>query len=226
MLDASRAFSGFAVPDTERAREFYAETLGLEVSEEHGMLTLHLGAHREVLVYPKPDHTPATYTVLNFPVDDVERTVDQPLSRAIDGDRDLGGQRGESVDERPTDEGQHRRDNSQRDQQHDDNSQRPREPLPVEPVDTGNQEGRHQDRQRNRNEHLVELEKQAPEHIDGEDDQQESPHPLGCGPNKRVHLGAVELGQRSHRHPRLGIFGILVGSGGMVHGSHTSCRYP
>ncbi|MDP9133420.1 MAG: VOC family protein, partial [Actinomycetota bacterium] len=72
MFSDSNAFSGFAASDIEQAREFYAGTLGIEVTEENGMLTLHLAGDTNVLVYPKPDHTPAEFTVLNFPVDDVE----------------------------------------------------------------------------------------------------------------------------------------------------------
>ena len=83
MLAESKAFSGFAVDDIEKAREFYGETLGLETSEEHGLLTLHLPGDRPTLVYPKPDHTPATFTVLNFPVDDVERAVDELAARGV-----------------------------------------------------------------------------------------------------------------------------------------------
>ncbi len=86
MLTDSAAFSGFAVPDVEAARRFYGETLGLRVDVDQamgGMLTLHLGGGTDVLVYPKPDHTPATYTVLNFPVDDVERTVDELTARGV-----------------------------------------------------------------------------------------------------------------------------------------------
>jgi catechol 2,3-dioxygenase-like lactoylglutathione lyase family enzyme len=86
MLTDSAAFSGFSVPDVEAARQFYGDTLGLrtEVNEEMGgMLTLHLGGGKDVLVYPKPDHTPATYTVLNFPVDDVEREVDELSAKGV-----------------------------------------------------------------------------------------------------------------------------------------------
>ena len=91
MLGSSKAFSGFAVDDTARAKEFYTQTLGLRVStmspgEEDGMpdmLTLHLGGGTDVLVYPKEDHTPATFTVLNFPVDDVERTVADLAARGV-----------------------------------------------------------------------------------------------------------------------------------------------
>jgi catechol 2,3-dioxygenase-like lactoylglutathione lyase family enzyme len=86
MLADSPAFSGFAVPDIEAARRFYGDTLGLrtEVNQEMGgMLTLHLGGGKDVLVYPKPDHTPATYTVLNFPVDDVDRAVDELTAKGV-----------------------------------------------------------------------------------------------------------------------------------------------
>ena len=83
MLADSPAFSGFAVPDIEEARYFYEATLGLEVSEDHGMLTLHLGGGADVLVYPKPDHTPASHTVLNFPVGDIDATVDELVARGV-----------------------------------------------------------------------------------------------------------------------------------------------
>jgi catechol 2,3-dioxygenase-like lactoylglutathione lyase family enzyme len=90
MLTDSKAFSGFAVPDVAEARQFYGETLGLRVSEEHGMLQLHLGGGRDVIVYPKPDHTPASYTILNFPVDDVEATVDALTERGVRFERYQG----------------------------------------------------------------------------------------------------------------------------------------
>ena len=71
MLADSRAFSGFAVDDVDGARAFYAETLGVRTTEEHGLLTLHLvGGERPTLIYSKPDFVPATYTILNFPVAD------------------------------------------------------------------------------------------------------------------------------------------------------------
>ena len=76
MLKDSRAFSGFAVRDIDEARRFYGGALGLTVEEgEMGMLVLRLGDGRPVLVYPKDDHEPATYTILNFPVPDVEAAV-------------------------------------------------------------------------------------------------------------------------------------------------------
>jgi catechol 2,3-dioxygenase-like lactoylglutathione lyase family enzyme len=83
VLANTKAFSGFAVDDVQKAREFYGDTLGLETSEEHGLLTLHLAGDRDTLIYPKPDHTPATYTILNFPVDDIESAVDELAARGV-----------------------------------------------------------------------------------------------------------------------------------------------
>jgi catechol 2,3-dioxygenase-like lactoylglutathione lyase family enzyme len=77
MLRDSTAFSGFSVNDIPKAREFYGGTLGLEVSESHGLLKLHLAGGATVLIYPKPNHAPATFTILNFPVDDIEEAVDR-----------------------------------------------------------------------------------------------------------------------------------------------------
>jgi catechol 2,3-dioxygenase-like lactoylglutathione lyase family enzyme len=87
MLANSKAFSGFAVADVEQAKAFYGDTLGLDVSEEHGLLTLHLAGDRPTIVYPKPDHEPANYTILNFPVDDVEAAVDELTSRGVQFER-------------------------------------------------------------------------------------------------------------------------------------------
>jgi catechol 2,3-dioxygenase-like lactoylglutathione lyase family enzyme len=87
-LSNSTAFSGFAVPDTAAARAFYADTLGLEVTEEYGLLTLHLnGGERPTLIYPKPDHAPAAYTILNFKVDDIEAAVDALAARGVEFER-------------------------------------------------------------------------------------------------------------------------------------------
>ena len=83
MLAQSQGFSGFAVPDLEAAREFYGKTLGLEVTEENGMLTLHLAGDTNVLIYPKPDHQPAVFTILNFPVDDIDAAVDGLTSAGV-----------------------------------------------------------------------------------------------------------------------------------------------
>jgi len=83
VLSPERAFSGFSVDDIAAAREFYAGTLDIDVSEEGGLLWLNLSADRRVLVYPKADHTPAPFTILNFPVDDIEVAVDELVARRI-----------------------------------------------------------------------------------------------------------------------------------------------
>ena len=83
MLEASKAFSGFSANDIGKAKEFYGETLGLKVSESHGLLTLHLAGGNNVLIYPKPNHVPATFTVLNFPVKDVDQAVDELTKRGV-----------------------------------------------------------------------------------------------------------------------------------------------
>ncbi|MFF0173626.1 catechol 2,3-dioxygenase-like lactoylglutathione lyase family enzyme [Micromonospora profundi] len=86
MFTDTRAFSGFSVDDVDEAQRFYGDTLGLRVTRDDamgGLLTLHIAGDRPILVYPKRDHTPATYTVLNFPVDDVDRTVDELTARGV-----------------------------------------------------------------------------------------------------------------------------------------------
>jgi catechol 2,3-dioxygenase-like lactoylglutathione lyase family enzyme len=83
MLGDSKAFSGFAAGDIEKAKNFYGETLGLKVSEDHGLLTLHLAGGNNVLIYPKPNHLPATFTILNFPVNDVDQAVDELTRRGV-----------------------------------------------------------------------------------------------------------------------------------------------
>jgi catechol 2,3-dioxygenase-like lactoylglutathione lyase family enzyme len=84
MLSNARAFSGFAVDDIAAAKSFYTDTLGLEVTEEEmGLLGLHLPKGPVVLIYPKPDHTPATFTILNFMVEDIERSVDELTARGV-----------------------------------------------------------------------------------------------------------------------------------------------
>ena len=85
MLTDSPAFSGFSVNDLETARRFYEETLGLRTSDAgmDGLMQLHLGGDTNVLVYAKADHTPATYTVLNFPVPDVDKAVDDLTARGV-----------------------------------------------------------------------------------------------------------------------------------------------
>jgi catechol 2,3-dioxygenase-like lactoylglutathione lyase family enzyme len=83
MLGDSKAFSGFSTNDIEKAKEFYGRTLGLKVSESNGLLTLHLAGGNHVLIYPKPNHTPASFTVLNFPVDDMDQAVDELAKRGV-----------------------------------------------------------------------------------------------------------------------------------------------
>jgi catechol 2,3-dioxygenase-like lactoylglutathione lyase family enzyme len=76
MFRDSPGFSGFSTDDLAKAKTFYADALGVDVSEQDGVLALHLGGGHEVIIYPKPNHEPATFTVLNFPVADIEQTVD------------------------------------------------------------------------------------------------------------------------------------------------------
>ena len=83
MFTHSHAFSGFSVDDIASARAFYAETLGIEVSEANGMLTLHLAGGGRVLIYPKEGHEPASFTVLNLPVDDIDAAVDALAARGV-----------------------------------------------------------------------------------------------------------------------------------------------
>jgi predicted enzyme related to lactoylglutathione lyase len=83
MLEASKAFSGFSANDIGKAQVFYGKTLGLKVSESHGVLTLHLAGDNNVLIYPKSNHVPATFTVLNFPVKDVDQAVDELTKRGV-----------------------------------------------------------------------------------------------------------------------------------------------
>ena len=84
MFGQTEAFSGFAVDDVAKARKFYGETLGIDTSEEQGILTLKLaGGARPTIVYSKPGHTPAEYTILNFPVQDIERAVDELSERGV-----------------------------------------------------------------------------------------------------------------------------------------------
>jgi catechol 2,3-dioxygenase-like lactoylglutathione lyase family enzyme len=83
MLKDSKAFSGFSADDIPKAKEFYSGTLGLDVSEAHGLLTLRLAGGSNVIIYPKPNHVPATFRVLNFPVKDVDLAVDELKKRGI-----------------------------------------------------------------------------------------------------------------------------------------------
>ena len=83
MLKESKAFSGFSVNDIQKAKHFYGRTLGLQVSESHGLLTLQLAGGNKVLIYPKVNHAPATFTVLNFPVENVDESVDELAKRGV-----------------------------------------------------------------------------------------------------------------------------------------------
>ncbi|WP_026910253.1 VOC family protein [Patulibacter minatonensis] len=104
MFQDTKAFSGFAVDDPGAAKTFYGDVLGLDVeTNEMGFLTLRLGSGAEVLAYPKPDHVPATFTILNFPVDDVEAAVDALTAKGVvflryDSTDEKGIQRGYGPD--------------------------------------------------------------------------------------------------------------------------------
>lgn len=94
MFGQSQAFSGFSVDDLDQARRFYGETLGLQVAEEGQgdmrMLILKLGSGAQVFVYPKDNHTPATFTILNFPVDDIDAAVAELERRGVTLERYSG----------------------------------------------------------------------------------------------------------------------------------------
>ncbi len=83
MFKDTKAFSGFSVDDVQKAKAFYGQTLGLDVSEANGLLNLRVAGGTEILIYPKPNHTPATFTILNFPVDNIERAVEELTKRGV-----------------------------------------------------------------------------------------------------------------------------------------------
>ena len=83
MFKDIKAFSGFSVDDLEKAKQFYGQTLGLDVSETNGLLQLHIAGGTTILVYPKDNHVPATFTILNFPVTDIEQAVDELTARGV-----------------------------------------------------------------------------------------------------------------------------------------------
>ena len=89
MFENSEAFSGFAAPDLGRAKQFYGDTLGLKVTEleEGNLLQLEIAGGRNVLLYVKPDHAPGNYTILNFPVDDIDAVVDGLTERGVQFER-------------------------------------------------------------------------------------------------------------------------------------------
>jgi len=82
-LSDSKAFSGFSADDIQKEKEFYSRTLGVNVSESNGLLTLNLASGAKVIIYPKPNHAPASFTVLNFPVPSVDRAVDELTKRGV-----------------------------------------------------------------------------------------------------------------------------------------------
>ena len=85
MIKYKEIFSGFSVDDIEKAKSFYEKTLGMKVKQDHmGHLELHIEGSNSVLVYPKPNHSPASFTVLNFPVEDIDKAVDELRKRGVD----------------------------------------------------------------------------------------------------------------------------------------------
>ncbi|MFD0750328.1 VOC family protein [Mucilaginibacter calamicampi] len=83
MFNSSKAFSGFSVDDIQKAKKFYEEVLGLQTESPMGMLAIKTNGNNNILVYPKPNHQPATFTVLNFPVDNIEKTVDALIAKGV-----------------------------------------------------------------------------------------------------------------------------------------------
>jgi catechol 2,3-dioxygenase-like lactoylglutathione lyase family enzyme len=100
MLSDSRAFSGFSSNDIPKAKDFYSRTLGLDVREENGMLTLHLAGGGTVLIYPKDNHEPASFTVLNFPVQNIEEEVDSLAKAGVQFERYEGASQDERAIQR------------------------------------------------------------------------------------------------------------------------------
>lgn len=87
MFKDTKAFSGFSVDDIDQAKDFYGGTLGIDLTDENGMIGLHIADGGDVMIYPKEDHTPATFTILNFPVDDVDQAVDELTERGVSFER-------------------------------------------------------------------------------------------------------------------------------------------
>lgn len=83
MFQVTKAYSGFSTNDIQKTKEFYSNVLGLSVTEEYGMLRLHLATGADILIYPKDNHVPATYTILNFPVDDIDQAVDELTRKGV-----------------------------------------------------------------------------------------------------------------------------------------------
>lgn len=87
MLRDRPAFSGFSATDIDRERAFYGDTLGLAVTEENGILSLDLAGGQRVIIYQKEDHQPATFTVLNFEVPEIDAAVDELAGRGVTFER-------------------------------------------------------------------------------------------------------------------------------------------
>ena len=102
MFRTTKAFSGFAVDDLGAARKFYGETLGLDVSEEMGALQLHIAGSSDIFVYPTEDHQPAVFTILNFPVEDIDAAVDELTKRGVKFERYEGFEQDDKGIARPT----------------------------------------------------------------------------------------------------------------------------
>ena len=83
MFKNTKAFSGFSVDNIEKAKQFYSQTLGLDVSEANGQLELHIAGGSTIFVYSKPNHVPATFTILNFPVENIEQAVSELSRRGV-----------------------------------------------------------------------------------------------------------------------------------------------
>ncbi|HEV8081997.1 MAG TPA: VOC family protein [Chitinophagaceae bacterium] len=84
MFENSKAFSSFSVNDIQKAKEFYGKTLGIEVTDNPmGLIELHIGGGNNIMIYPKPDHASATFTILNFPVDNIDKAVDELIAKGI-----------------------------------------------------------------------------------------------------------------------------------------------
>jgi catechol 2,3-dioxygenase-like lactoylglutathione lyase family enzyme len=83
MFKDTKAFSGFSVDDLPKAKAFYGQTLGLEVTEANGLLNLQISGGSRIIIYPKPNHSPATFTILNFPVKNIVQAVDELTKRGV-----------------------------------------------------------------------------------------------------------------------------------------------
>jgi len=86
MFDEPKAFSGFSVDDLDKARDFYSGVLGLDITEENGVLKLHIAENHEIIIDLKPDHVPSPTTILNFPVENIDAVVEELWGRGVQFD--------------------------------------------------------------------------------------------------------------------------------------------